>query len=590
MRRRWFLIMLAGLLLPLAGCLTQEHSRPTPGEASGFGFLIDPSSELVSFVAVPGQHLTTAADDPRTLIPDVDLEMADFSYSFQPGNTFIIDASFTNITAIHDFHRPFYFVANEQTDNIVSSTEPEVTDADLGGDGILSPGETTSLLRFEVIHRNEEFTYFVDAYAVVPSLPARGVTERVSVDSNGVQGNRQSYGPTLSANGRFVAFTSEASNLVPGDVDIDWDWDVFVHDQQTGETELVSMSSTGVKGNGPSSEPSISADGRFVAFSSEADNLVPEDTNDTRDVFVRDRDTGTTERVSVDSFGNEALGIRANGRSGQPSISADGRFVAFDSWASNLVPDDTNDWMDVFVHDRDTGTTERVSVDSFGNEGNSYSRLEMGGNTISADGRFVVFDSYATNLVPGDVIGNEIYVHDRDTGLTERACVDSQGNSPSYGSCLGPSISADGRFVSFYSNAPDLVPNAGYDEDIFVHDRHTGVTEIVSVDSNGIQGNGSSYYASLSADGRFVAFHSHASNLVPGDTYNTRDVFVHDRDTGSTERVSVDNRGYPGNAGSGPIPAISADGRFVAFGSDASNLVLGDTNGEGDVFVHDRWP
>jgi Tol biopolymer transport system component len=235
---------------------------------------------------------------------------------------------------------------------------------------------------------------------------------------------------------------------------------------------------------------------------------------------------GTTERVSVSSSGEEG-----NAQSGLPCVSADGRFVAFHSGATNLVPGDTNGWADVFVHDRLTGTTDRVSVSSSGEQANwTPYALSSKFPSISSDGRFVAFSSFATNLVPGDTNGRE---------------------------------------------------------DVFVHDRLTGVTERVSVSSSGQQGNADSLTSSISADGRFVAFCSLANNLLPGDTNGCGDIFVHDRLTGATERVSVSSSGEPGNGGSYD-PCISQDGRFVAFDSWSSNLVPGDTNGFEDVFVRDR--
>jgi len=217
------------------------------------------------------------------------------------------------------------------------------------------------------------------------------VVQRVSVASGGTQGNGDSGCPSISADGRYVAFQSYASNLVPGDTNEVGD--VFVHDRLTGQTTRVSVASDGTEGNDYSRRPSISADGRYVAFASLASNLVPGDTNGTWDVFVHDRLTGQTTRVSVASGG-------AQGNSGSwcPSISADGRYVAFQSYASNLVPGDTNGVLDVFVHDRLTGQTTRVSVASDGTQGDSYSF----GSSISADGRYVAFSSLASNLVPGD--------------------------------------------------------------------------------------------------------------------------------------------------------------------------------------------
>jgi Tol biopolymer transport system component len=427
-----------------------------------------------------------------------------------------------------------------------------------------------------------------------------GATERVSVDSAGNQANNESYDPALSGDGRFVAFQSYAYNLVLNDTNNDAD--VFVHDRQTGATERVSVASAGNQANTASDHPAISADGRYVAFETWASNLVPGDTNAAGDVFVHDRQTGLTERVSVDSAGNQG-----NGSSGGAAMSGDGRYVAFSSDASNLVAGDTNNADDIFVHDRQTGATERVSVDSAGNEGNGPSFYA----TASGDGRFVAFRSEASDLVAGDTntCGDwfapscpDIFVHDRQTGATTRVSVDSaavEGNDRSE----APAISADGRYVAFWSEASNLVPgdtNVGWD--VFVHDRQTGATERVSVDSAGNQANTASENPAISADGRYVAFESSASNLVPGDTNvcgevggPCQDVFVHDRQTGATERVSVDSAGNQANnescygGGVPPCTAMSADGRYVAFESKASNLVPNDTNGR-DIFVHDRGP
>ena len=362
----------------------------------------------------------------------------------------------------------------------------------------------------------------VSAAALLAAALARPVagqvTERVSVDSLEAQANNASDSPSISAYGRHVAFESFASNLVTGDTN--GFVDIFVRDRQGDTTERVSVDSAGAQGNGDSFEASISADGRYVAFESSATNLVSGDTNGRVDVFVRDRQTGTTERVSVDS-----AGAQGNGDSLARALSADGRYVAFRSVATNLVSGDTNGVQDVFLRDRQAGTTERVSIDSAGVQGNGDSSSP----SISSDGRYVVFRSAATNLVSGDTSGWR---------------------------------------------------------DIFLRDRQSGTTERVSVDSLGAQGNGSSQYPSISADGRYVAFHSYATNLVSGDTNGAFDVLVRDRQSGTTERVSVDTAGAQGNEDSDSA-LISSDGRYVAFKSAATNLVSGDTNAAEDIFVRD---
>jgi Tol biopolymer transport system component len=403
------------------------------------------------------------------------------------------------------------------------------------------------------------------------------LTQRVSLSATGQQGMLDTYFPSITPDGRFVAFNSVAPNLVPGDTDY-FD-DVFVRDRQNGTLERVSVSSSGVQGNDNSSLCTISADGRYVAFMSVASNLVPGDTNGTWDIFVRDRLTNTTERVSITSSGSQA-----NAFSYDPSISADGRYVAFQSMAFNLVPGDTNGAFDVFVRDRQLGTTERVSVDSSGLQADGASYAPR----ISADGRYVSFESAATNLVSGDTNGtDDIFVRDLLSGTTERVSVSfhgTQGNGLSY----GPSISSDGRFVAFASLASNLVlGDTNNSRDVFVRDRSNGTTELVSVDSSGAQGDGDSDGASISADGRCVAFASTATNLVSGDTNGTSDVFLRDRQLGTTERVSVSSTGLEGNDYS-YFPSTAGDGRFVAFNSRASNLVAGDTNGYSDDFVRDR--
>jgi Tol biopolymer transport system component len=409
----------------------------------------------------------------------------------------------------------------------------------------------------------------------------KGTTERVSIASDGTEASYLAKNPGISANGRFVAFESSASNLVDGD--LNFAGDIFVHDRETGKTELISVASDDRQGDSHSTKPSISATGRFVAFESAATNLVPGDTNDTWDIFVHDRETGITERVSVATDGSQAN--RGTGGMVTPSISADGRFVAFASSSDNLVSYDTNESTDIFVRDRQTGLTERVSVNSYGGQGNAWSQHP----SISADGRFVAFISVADNLVDGHPLGfmEDAYVHDRETGQTEQVSIASDGSDSALAS-LWVSVSGDGRYAAFQSISSNLVEEDTNDNsDIFVHDRETRQTERVSVTSDGREGNGGSIYANISANGRFIAFESMASNLVPGDTNDTWDIFVHDRETGITERVSVATDGNEGNQDSNDA-TLSNDGRYIAFESDASNLVPEDTNDYQDVFIRDR--
>ncbi len=377
----------------------------------------------------------------------------------------------------------------------------------------------------------------------------------------------------------------------------------------TRSTIRVSVATDGSQSFGSSFQPRISADGRFVAFSSTAGNLVADDSNGARDTFVRDTCVGaqtgcspSTIRVSVASDGTQG-----NSSSNfKTSISADGRFVAFSSRASNLVTGDTNGFSDIFVRDTCAGatgctpTTIRVSVADDGTQGDSFVRFF---SSLSADGRFVAFSSTASNLVAADTNGTEdVFVRDTCGGATGctpttiRISVADDGTQGNFES-FDPWLSADGRFVAFSSNANTLVVgDTNAVRDIFVRDTCAGAvgcsptTIRVSVAGDGTQGNFLSALPSISADGRFVSFASLASTLVVGDTNDTEDVFVRDTCVGaptgctpSTIRISMAGDGTQGNDSS-LASSISADGRLIAFYSLASNLVAGDTNNEFDVF------
>jgi len=422
---------------------------------------------------------------------------------------------------------------------------------------------------------------------------APGATTRVSlpnlVDQSilGLEAVSYSERPSVNADGRFVAFDSYAPNLVVNDNN--GTSDIFVHNRQTGATELVSRHSDGTQANGFSIDPAISADGRFVAFESDATNLVPNDTNNLRDVFVRDLTLNLTTRINVQSAGGQANG----GWSGLAAISGDGRFIAFQSSASNLVVGDTNGALDIFVHDRQSGLTERESVNNSGSQVSNSSFNP----SLNGDGRFVAFQSSAS-LTDDDTNGfTDVFLRDRQSGTNERISVSTagiQGNEYS----SKPVISQDARYVAFESYASNLVAgDTNNTTDVFVKDRQTEETQRISVSSSRSEGDESSSDAAVSSDGRFVAFRSYASNLVPGDTnvcsyghqQNCHDVFLHDKSSGITVRVNLDNAGNQVSDGSLGFlpPAISSDGRFVAFDSQASTLVEGDTNNQSDVFVRD---
>jgi hypothetical protein len=413
---------------------------------------------------------------------------------------------------------------------------------------------------------------------VAIAAPPAPQTKRVSVNSTGAQGNGSSNSPGISASGRFVVFTSTSSDLVSGDTN--GQSDIFVRDTQTHKTKRVSVSSTGAQGNGISySYPTtISSDGRYVAFTSNASNLVTGDTNAASDVFVRDLKLQKTKRVSV-----SASGPQGDGGSFDSIISGDGGSVIFQSIASNLVAGDTNGTYDAFVRNLKTHTTTRVSVSSNGTQATGSSNHP----SISADGHLVGFQSFAANLVSGDANGNsDVFIHDLKTHETRLVSVSSSGvRGDSFSQ--EPSISADARYVGFVSGSANLVSgDTNGKPDIFLRDLKTHKTRRVSVSSSGAQANAGSFFIdpSVSAHGEFVVFASGASNLVPGDTNAANDDFMRDLASHKTRRLSVSSTGAQGNSYSRD-PAITPDGNFVALESFATNLVSGDTNGQGDIFV-----
>lgn len=416
-----------------------------------------------------------------------------------------------------------------------------------------------------------------------PAVAATGATtSRVSVSSGGNQLNGLSEQPLVSATGRYVAFFSEASNVVPGDTN--GVADVFQRDRLSGVTRRVSVGLGGVPANERSFAEAMSPDGRYVVFTSAASNLVTGDTNGVVDVFIRDMQAGRTQRVSVSSAEQQANADSINFAS---AVSPDGRYVAFSSTASNLVPGDTNGPFssDVFVRDRQSGTTSRASVSSAEQQANADS-FAAG---ISANGRYVLFSSFASNLVAGDTnFVGDAFLRDRQAGVTHRVSVGSGGQQAIDENSLAAAITPDGRYVLMSSAAPNLVggdTNGAFD--VFVRDTVAGLTRRVSLSTSGAQGNGNSLARSISSDGRYVAFDSLATNLVPGDTNHANDVFVRDRLADLTTRVSVSSARRQGN-GDSSTASISADGRHVAFASSATNLVAGDTNGAVDVFARDE--
>lgn len=429
--------------------------------------------------------------------------------------------------------------------------------------------------------------------AAALALPAAAAdqpsTTRVSLSSAGLQGDRDTYASGISANGRYVLFNSIATNLVPGDTNDASD--VFVRDRAASVTARISVTTGGVQANGRSGTAAMSASGRYIVFESTASNLVGGDTNHVSDVFLHDQGSGVTTRVSVGNGGRQG-----NGESSFPAISADGRYVAFQSMASNLVPGDTNGLSDVFIRDLASRRTTRVSLNSRGRQARcDSSGCESTEPAVSAHGRYVAFESSATNLVRRDTNRlADVFVRDRRTGRTTRVSVDSRGRQGggdrTNNGSNAPAISGDGRYVVFHSADSNLVRgDTNRVFDIFAHDRRTGRTTRISVSSSGAQADQESLGAtSISSDGRYVAFTSLASNLVVGDANEITDVFLRDLSAGTTTLASVGRAGNQGDdASSTTGVAFSANDRYLAFTSWAANLVDGDTNIVPDAFVRD---
>lgn len=404
--------------------------------------------------------------------------------------------------------------------------------------------------------------------------------ERVSVRSDGLQANGPSAAPAISAFADCTAFASDATNLLPGRQDSNVVTDVYLFDRRDRTVERVSVATDGTQANRASQtqgfRPGIDAACTCVAYSSEATNLVADDTNRVTDVFVRDLITPATERVSVGEGGE------ANGPSSFPSVSGDCGAVAFQSTATNLVAGDGNNTSDIFVASRSGAGTTRVNLAGDGSEANGASITP----SISADGRCVAFASAATNLLGTDTNGTmDIYVA-CDGAVTCRASVDSNGNQANGVSFL-PGLSADGNLVVFKSMATNLVPNdLNTSADVFVHNCTTGETERVSIGNRGQEGNDNSFPGTISDDGRFVAFGSFASNMVLGlSTRSQAQIYMRDRENDTTVLISRNINGQAANGSAPDVPpSVSRDGNFVAFASNASDLVIADTNGSQDAF------
>jgi len=557
----------------------------------------------------------------------------------------------TLVTGDTNSHNDIYVKDLDTGDYTVASTASDGTfgndhahNASMSADGttVSFDSRSNNLVTGDTNNQSDIFVKDLDT----------GALERASVSASGAQANGYSGQSSISGDGNMVGFYSRASNLVTNDTNGQYDY--FVKNMATGAVINASTSTTGVQGNASSYYGEVSADGNFAVFYSYANNLVAGDTNYNPDVFRKNLVTGELELVS-----ENAAGTIANSYSSDASISADGRFVAFRSNADNLVAGDTNGRSDVFVKDMDTGTVTLVSSDSGGVQSNSYSYSPK----ISADGRYVTFHSQATNFnsEPGAANGL-IYVKDLQTGdltlISEDLPSDTYPNDPD--------ISGDGSTISFYTysysgssiydiyvgDVESIVANQGLAVDFnqvaleiaypvagvdlhvdwgngtsdstvaatagdayrlrgtFEPELNTVATvtvssggtvldtqsinvqtakaynplQVVSSDESGTEGNSYSYSPNVSRDGSFVVFQSSSNNLVSGDTNGRTDIFIKNLSSGDIERVSTDAAGNQSNNYSSQ-PFTDADGNVVAFGSSASNLVADDTNGQHDIFV-----
>jgi len=407
------------------------------------------------------------------------------------------------------------------------------------------------------------------------------------------------FRPWVSGDGRYVVFDSDGSRVMGHGPDATRIRDVYLYDRLTGGIERISVAGDGSRAHIPhcstpqpcgSQRPTISTDGRYVAYWSNADNLAPGATNGSANAYVRDRATNTTILVSPGYQGEQP-----NGDSRRPVVSRDGRFVVFESDATNLIAPAECGVLgskcrrnkagadNVFVYELATGTLTLVSTAGDGTPGNGVSNRP----SISGDGRKIVFASQATNLVSPATRARQVFLKDLDRGTTTLVSSTADGAEGDQGS-TSPSISADGRWVSFDSKAGNFDPADGKgDTDIYVKDLQNGAIEQVSVRNDGRQatpGKVKGADSTISADGRFVAFWSDSPDLAPGRRNGTSDIYVRDRQARTTTRV-VSTNGAAGN-GNSYSPALSLDGRVVAFDSKATTLDPAAPGGGEKVYLH----
>lgn len=424
------------------------------------------------------------------------------------------------------------------------------------------------------------------------SARAQGDFEHINVAASGGLADAGASMPSLNHDGRYVVYSSTATNLVPGGTS--GTRHIFLRDRTAATTTLITQR-LGVEANGDSDAPVLSADGRFIAFHTEATNLVTFESNGYTDVYVYDRVADTFTLVSNGASG----GGGAAGGSCCPAISPDGRWVAFYSAAPDVVQNDTNGWTDAFVFDRSNATTQTASLGPGGVQGNYYTTVTGIGATsgqiavttnASGTGCFVAFQSMADNLVPGANWGETcVFLRDTALGVTTLVAANAAG-AQATGATRGVTMTADARYVAFETRAPNLVPGDLTDSDTFVRDTQAASVVKANLSSQQLLGQTSFYSAplpygpSMSADGRFVVFETKFAALAPNDTNLKNSIYMRDLVDQRTWRIDSGPRGEEPNDHC-IAPWMSGDGRFVVFASLATNLLANDTNAAVDIFL-----
>lgn len=418
------------------------------------------------------------------------------------------------------------------------------------------------------------------------SFPTRATSTQIfstvlaSRTGGGSQSSSHVVPPVMiSGNGETVIFAAQGDDLSANDSN--GQTDIYAKDIATGTLDLISINTLGSSSSVQTNQASVSDDGRFVAFASFADDLVDNDTNNKVDIFLRDRQAGTTTLVSVSTGGSQG-----NNHSQEPHISGDGRYIVFKSSATNLVTFPTlNTSESIFIYDTQTGDTELISISTTGTDSNGGSQLP----SVSDDGNYVAFSSSSSNLIASDTNNaNDLFVRNRSAGTTQRVSLDKNNNELIYCGCIQSKISGDGNVVAFTTGEALAATDTNSKSDAYVRDISEGSTELVSQNS-GILGNDNSSGTDISDDGRFVVFLSSATNLVSEDTNSTSDILVADRLHDSVTRVNLSDSGAQAN-GVSHSATISDSGLKIAYASQATNLVVSDTNGMQDVFITTLQP